>query len=205
MRIKKEPIWMLNLTREDYKKFPAELLKHISYGENQELHKRYKCGKRNRWYDVPIISNGQLMFFKRYNKLPRIVVNSAQVYSTDISYNIRLMENFDELSVAFCFYNSLTLTLCEYNGRFYGGGVGELVPSEFKTLRIPYKKIANKKILHLDKMMREDSTIDEIIEYVDSVVLNDLSVNELTLLKEIRKKYLSRRLKGIHIKDADLI
>ncbi len=82
-------------------------------------------------------------------------------------------------SVAFCFYNSLTVTLCEYRGRFYGGGVGELVPSEFKSLCIPYNNI----------------NIEEIFDYVDSIVLEDLSITDIKAIKKIREKYLLRRLK----------
>lgn len=44
-------------------------------------------------------------------------------------------------SFVFCFYNSMTLAQCEYNGRYYGGGVRELVPSELQSLTIPYETI----------------------------------------------------------------
>lgn len=134
-------------------------------------------------------------FFKRFNKLPRLIVNSAGVFTTDISYNIRLSDEYDPLSVAFCFYNSLTMTLCEYNGRFYGGGVGELVPSEFKSLAIPYKRIHKNSVKKLDRMLRSNLKIEEVLGYVDSIVLNDLSPDVLEQIKRIRKKYLIRRLK----------
>lgn len=71
------------------------------------------------------------------------------------------------------------MTLCEYRGRFYGGGVGELVPSEFKSLCIPYNNI----------------NIEEIFDYVDSIVLEDLSITDIKAIKKIREKYLLRRLK----------
>ncbi|WP_170220217.1 Eco57I restriction-modification methylase domain-containing protein [Paenibacillus anaericanus] len=188
-------VWMLNLSKVDITNISGDLKNYLSEGMIRELHKRYKCGQRKRWHDVPIISSGDLMFFKRYNKLPRLIVNSADVYTTDISYNIRLNNEFDAHSVAFCFYNSLTLTLCEYSGRFYGGGVAELVPSEFKSLSIPYKRIHKSSVKKLDRMLRENKTIEEIVKYVDGIVLNDLSPNDLDVLKKIREKYLIRRLK----------
>lgn len=135
------------------------------------------------------------MFFKRFNLLPKLVINEARVNTTDISYNIRLFKAFNAQSVAFCFYNSLTITLCEYNGRFYGGGVGELVPSEFKSLSLPYMKIDKRKVKKLDRMIRNNSSIREIISYVDSVVLKELSLNEIEMLERIRSKFLMRRLK----------
>jgi adenine-specific DNA-methyltransferase len=186
---------MLNLNGIDPSVFSAELQDYINDGERNNLNTRYKCGQRKRWYDVPVILSGNLMFFKRYNRLPRLLVNESGIYTTDISYNVRLSEEFDAPSVAFCFYNSLTITLCEYNGRFYGGGVGELVPSEFKSLCIPYKKIDKNDIDRLDHMLRQNAPVEEIFQYVDNVVLDALNNDDLSKLKRIREKYLMRRLK----------
>lgn len=85
--------------------------------------------------------------------------------------------------------------LCEYNGRFYGGGVGELVPNEFKSLAIPYKKVAKEHLQQLDNMFRTETPFSDIIDYVDTVVLGSLSDNEIKLLQNVRNRYLTRRLK----------
>lgn len=90
---------------------------------------------RKPWYGVPIVKNGEVFFFKRYDKIPRVCVNEADIYTTDIAYNMRLNKGYERESVAFCFYNSLTLTQCEYYGRYYAGGVSELTPSEFKNYK----------------------------------------------------------------------
>lgn len=186
---------MLNLNGVDRSSFTTELNEYILEGESAEINTRYKCSQRKRWYDVPIISSGDLMFFKRYNKLPRLMINEPKVFTTDISYNIRLYDRFDAKSVAFCFYNSLTITLCEYNGRFYGGGVGELVPSEFKSLCIPYKEIDDENVKVLDSMIRRRDSIEKILQFVDDIVLDGLELDELEKIRKIREKYLMRRLK----------
>lgn len=134
-------------------------------------------------------------FFKRFHYLPKIIINSADIHTTDIAYNIRIKDKYDPSSFAFCFYNSLTLALCEYNGRFYGGGVGELVPNEFKSLAIPYKKVAKEHLQQLDNMFRTETPFSDIIDYVDTVVLGSLSDNEIKLLQNVRNRYLTRRLK----------
>jgi len=191
-------VWMLNLSGVEEDLFSPELKDYLDSGVNREndiLSDRYKCKQRLRWYDVPVIKNGNIMFFKRYNMLPRLIVNSANVYTTDISYNIRLKEKFDPSSVAFCFYNSLTLALCEYNGRFYGGGVGELVPSEFKSLCLPYRYIDIQDINQLDMMFRENALIEDIIDFIDSKVFANLDKEQILKLKKIRNKYLERRIK----------
>lgn len=194
-----KPTQLINLNNTNEKDFSKDLKLYLSNDfdkYNMKIRERYKCRIRNRWFDVPIIKNGDLMFFKRYNIYPKLVQNEANIYTTDIAYNIRLKDIYDAKSVAFCFYNSLTLALCEYNGRFYGGGVNELVPSEFKSLYIPYKKIKQKDIVYLDKMFRKGLDIEDIINYVDKIVFENIDIQQLNNLKEIRKKYYKRRLKN---------
>lgn len=185
---------LLNLNDAKEDTFTDELKDHLASGEKEEINKRYKCSIRKRWYDVPIVESGDVSFFKRYNIIPRIIVNDIQVHTTDIAYNIRFTENIDNLSFAFCFYNSLTLVLCEYNGRFYGGGVGELVPNEFKDLHIPYQAIEKEQVYILDTMFREKRNFTDIVDYVDGIVLN-LPKDQIKLLQDIRNRYLKRRLK----------
>lgn len=194
---KDEPIWLLNLHGHYEEEFPTELNKYLSSSESYvtTIKNGYKCRHRTKWYWVPIIPPGDLLFFKRYDQIPRLVVNALQVHTTDIAYNMRInREIYDPLSVAFCFYNSLTMLCCEINGRFYGGGVAELTPSEFKKLPLPYKKIPLEKIHTLDELFRNGNSIDEIINYVDDVVLTTIKSEDMIKLKELRKRYLDRRI-----------
>lgn len=185
---------LLNLNDIEEDAFTSQLKKHLASGEKEKINKRYKCSIRKRWYDVPIVKSGDISFFKRFNIIPRIIVNDVQVHTTDIAYNIRLTKSIDKMSFAFCFYNSLTLVLCEYNGRFYGGGVGELVPNEFKDLHIPYQSVNKEQVNILDTMFREKRDFTDIIDYVDGIVLN-LPKDQKELLQDIRNRYLKRRLK----------
>lgn len=186
---------LLNLKSVKADTFSNELISYLDAGEEKKIHERYKCKQRTRWYDVPIINTGGACFFKRFHKLPKLIVNEAGVHTTDVSYNIRFHENRNPAVFAFCFYNSLTMALCEHNGRFYGGGVGELVPSEFKDICVPYREIPEEDIDHLDKLFRENAPYAKIIDYVDSRVLIDLPNDVITLLQQIRNRYLTRRMK----------
>lgn len=190
----KKKVKMLNLNYIQEDTFSSELKQYLASGKKDKINQRYKCSIRKRWYDVPIIKKGEACFFKRYNVLPRIIVNEADVFTTDIAYNIRFNQNIDKNSFAFCFYNSLTLVLCEYNGRFYGGGVGELVPTEFKELHIPYCEVSRDQIMTLDLMFREKYEYAEIIDYVDNIVLK-LSNDQKQSLQNMRNRYIKRRLK----------
>ncbi len=197
------PTQLVNLNGTNIKSFSKHLREYLNNGELKDINKGFKCKNRKRWYDVPIIKNGQVCFFKRYHIVPKIIFNEANVYTTDISYNIRFNDQFDPKSFVFCFYNSLTIALCEYNGRFYGGGVAELVPSEFKQLNIPYKRIPEEQITQLDNMFRNNESFENIVEFVDSIVLNNLSNEEKLLLKRIRQKYLLRRMKDFKRRNSD--
>lgn len=187
--------YLINLNDINKKHFSPSLLEYLDQGEKQKINERYKCLSRNRWFDVPIVKNGAVCFFKRYSRCPRIIVNEALVHTTDIAYNIRFFDGYEPKSFAFCFYNSLTLALCEYYGRFYGGGVGELVPSEFKSLAIPYVHVDPANIEHVNQMIQNQENIEKIIDFVDDVVLN-LCDHEKILLQKIRHRFLRRRLNG---------
>ena len=197
------PTYVLDLSNLKRSEFNSILAAHIKYGKKKKIHKRYKCRSRGRWFDVPLVKKGAACFFKRFHIFPRVIVNQADVYTTDIAYNIRFHNGYTAPSFAFCFYNSLTLALCEYNGRFYGGGVGELVPSEFKSLHIPYKTIADDDIQLLDKMIRDNEDMQTIVDYVDSIVLSDLSEENIKLLQTIRTRYVSRRMKTFIIEQNE--
>lgn len=185
---------LLNLSGVGNELFSGELVQYLAAGEKEGINEGYKCRNRKTWYEVPVVETGDVCFFKRYSVLPRMLVNCDKIHTTDICYNIRLNDKIDPASFAFSFYNSLTLALCEYHGRFYGGGVGELVPSEFKRVAIPYRHIQKVDVQYLDKAFRENKRLEDIIDYVDRIVLNELDRSDVNLLQAIRKRYLRRRL-----------
>jgi len=192
---KNKKSYILNLAKMKYKEFPSGLKRYLREGKQKKINERYKCQKRNRWYDMRMGEKGELFFFKRYHEIPRFVLNRADIYSTDIAYNVITNKNIEAEASCFSFYNSLTLTMCEFNGRFYGGGVCELTPSEFKDLSIPYYQAIHKEVMELDDLMRQNVDVEEIIKYVDGKVLGVyLGEDEIIRLGNIRKKLMHRRL-----------
>lgn len=188
-------VYLLILNQKEAK-YSKGLQNYLKEGEKKEYNNTYKCKTHKPWYNVPIIEKGDLLFFKRFNLLPRLIINEADVYTTDISYNIRLDNIYDKYSFGFCFYNSLTLAMTEYLGRFYGGGVCEMIPNEFKDLPMPYKKVSKKKVNELNIMIKRGCSIHEITNFVDNEVLKEyFSQEELLIVQEIRKKLIGRRIK----------
>ena len=194
-------IYLLNLSHIEEKLFSEPLREYVtSIGEKEnasgiKLKNRYKCRNRNPWYGVPIVRNGDLFFFKRYDRMPRICVNEANIYTTDIAYNMRLNSGYDKESMAFCFYNSLTLTQCEFYGRYYAGGVSELTPSEFKRLSVPYYEIDKEDIRRLSEMFEKSEDINKIIAFVNSKTIEkEWDHKQILKLDEMRKRLMERRL-----------
>ncbi len=194
-------IYLLNLAKADESLFSEalrEYLEEIGNAKNSagiQLKERYKCKRRKPWYGVPIVRNGDLFFFKRYDKVPRLCVNEAGIHTTDIAYNMRTSDIYDRNSMAFCFYNSLTLAQCEYYGRYYAGGVSELTPSEFKKVVIPYQKISAEDVKQLAEMFAQNKETDKIIAFVNSkTIAKELEQGMIKWLDEIREKLMERRI-----------
>ncbi|MDP8269002.1 MAG: N-6 DNA methylase [Candidatus Tenebribacter davisii] len=175
---------------------------YINWGEEMkdndlsELHKRYKMTQRKNWYNVPNVWKSEGMFTKRSHLFPKLLYNQAGVYVTDSFYGINTKREYRIRNLVFSFYNTLTLILAELEGRFYGGGVLELTPNEFKKLIIPYQEnISLKQFNHLDRMLRDNKEIEEILSFTDPILLSTLTEEELISLRAIRSKLVKRRLK----------
>jgi adenine-specific DNA-methyltransferase len=110
---------------------------YLRAGEARGLPARYKCRIREPWYRVPGIVRGDLLLSKRSHVHPRVVLNEAGVFTTDTIYRGRLLDpNVGAAAVAAGFHSSLALLSAELEGRSFGGGVLELVPSEVGRLAI---------------------------------------------------------------------
>ncbi len=196
-----KPVYLLNLSREkDIRSLPIALQRYLDWAGNQKvgdipLKNCYKCSNRMPWYGVPIVKKGEVVFFKRYGYLPRIYYNSAGVHTTDAGYHIRLMDGFDGESLVFCFFNSITLAQCEFNGRYYGGGVCELVPTEFKDLVVPYRYIGQEDKEHLKSLFKSGESLEHIIRFVNErTISKDYGTEQIYRFEEIRRVLMERRI-----------
>ena len=110
-----------------------------------------------------------------------------------------MRNGYDLNSFIYSFYNTLTLLLSELDGRYYGGGVLELIPSEFKKLPIPYNVISNTQFDDFTTNFENKSNIEQILIQNDLNILNPtLGINNEDLLKltEIRNKLKRKRLRN---------
>ena len=130
---------------------------YIRFGEDQELHHRYKCRIRSPWYCVPSVYATDIGMLKRSHNTPRLILNEAKAFTTDTAYRI-MASSIAPNALVSCFLNPLTALSAELEGRHYGGGVLELVPSEIERLMIPVPEAVDVDLRSLDTAVRTEST-----------------------------------------------
>jgi adenine-specific DNA-methyltransferase len=172
---------------------------YLQTGVDRNLHERYKCKKRKNWFVIPNISTiPEGFFFKRSHHYPKLLKNNAGVLVTDSAYKIEMKKGYDINHLIYSFYNSLTLTFSELNGRYYGGGVLELIPSEFKSLPIPYLSISSQEFTKYKNAFEKKNEISDVLKANDFHILNsslNLSSEDITKIRIISKKLIDKRLR----------
>jgi adenine-specific DNA-methyltransferase len=150
------------------------VLEYIELAEKEKLHTRYKCRIRKPWYTVPSVHATELGMLKRASETPRLILNRLSAFTTDTAYRIDAKETPPE-KLVYCFLNALTALSVELEGRHYGGGVLELVPSEIEKLLIPLPKL-RPQVEQLDRFVREMSA-HAVLERQSRRILGKLGVS----------------------------
>jgi adenine-specific DNA-methyltransferase len=154
---------------------PKKVVEYIELGEKEKLHTRYKCRIRKPWYTVPSVYSTSVCMLKRASDTPRLILNKLSAYTTDTAYRIKAKSVPPE-KLVYCFLNALTALSAELEGRHYGGGVIELVPSEIERLLIPLPSDLHPKLQELDRLVRKQRASD-VLQRQSSEILGRLGVS----------------------------
>lgn len=197
---KSKPTYLIALNKDSQIRSNAKFWKYKQIGEDKNLHKRYKTSIRDTWYEVPNVGTApEAFFFKRCNEYPKLIKNSASVLATDSAYTIAMRDNFEIDNLIYSFYNSLTLAFAELHGRYYGGGVLELTPNEFKKLPVPYLTLNTQQFNNYVSTFKAKKSIKDICKQNDRVILKSidrqLDDDNINKLFNIREKLYLRRIK----------
>lgn len=195
--------WLLHFSGEHPDPLEVEgAMNYIRSGEARELNKRYKTSIRVPWYRVPSVWAGKLMLSKRSHWFPQLILNEAGVLTTDTIYrgNILPLYSGKEADLVAAFHNSLTLLTAEIEGRSFGGGVLELVPSEIARLLVPFPVDMSAELSWLDQKTRHNfaargNRID-LLEVTDQVVsgkVRGLTPQLMDTLRSARETLAERR------------
>jgi adenine-specific DNA-methyltransferase len=184
--------------RESY--FDNYVNQFFQLGKKNSINKRYKCSQRDYWFAVPNIGEPPKgFFFKRCHYYPKLLKNEANVLVTDSAYKIEPLKEFFIEDIIYSFYNSFTLCYAEIEGRYYGGGVLELTPSEFKKLPLPYYKISQTDFDEFRKRFEQKENIDDVLILQDQIILEgslNLTIEDIKKIQTIKNKLVSKRLRA---------
>lgn len=153
---------------------------YIELGEREGENKGYKCRIRQRWYRVPSIWSPDAFLLRRNHLYPKLMLNTdINAVSTDTMHRIRFNEGIDRRRVILSYYNSISFAFTEIEGRSYGGGVLEILPGEFERVTIPdlmntdvlTDDIIDDVISDIDRCIRENRDISEVLDIVDTRIL----------------------------------
>ncbi len=198
--LQSKPTFLLALNKSTKIEENERIHRYFEKGLELKINKRYKASLRNAWYEVPNIGTPpEAFFFKRCNEYPKLIKNNANVLSTDSAYTISMNEDYDINNLIFSFYNSLTLSFAELNGRYYGGGVLELTPNEFKNLPVPYLDVKVIDFNSFVKDFKNKTSINDICKRNDTIILKSIDKNldseSIDKISRIREKLYLRRIK----------
>jgi hypothetical protein len=171
---------------------------YLHAGLEKGLSTRYKCRIREPWYRVPSVRAGRLLLSKRSHLFPRLMLNQTGAYTTDTIYrgDVLAGASISAADIVVAFHCSLTLLTVELEGRSFGGGVLELVPSEIARLSIISEAGLGETLAGLDRAVRAGADPDDLVTETDAILVRrgllppDLAV----LLAEARHELMSRRL-----------
>lgn len=188
---------VLCISDEDALHLPKKVKAYLKIGEDLKLPNGYKCSRRKNWFVIPNITSApEGFFFRRVHHYPKLLKNTAKVLVTDTAYQVDMRKDYSIEQLIYSFYSSLTLAFAELSGRYYGGGVLELTPAEFKNLPIPYVPIEHDTFKQFQIEFENKSSIEDILKANDEKILNGtmkLSSEETAMVQAIYSKLITKR------------
>ncbi len=170
---------------------------YIAWGEENNIHKGYKCRIRDEWQIVPSQRISDALFIRRNNKYPKLIINEAEAFTTDTMHRVTVKEKVNIKALTASYYNSLSFAFAEICGRSHGGGVLELMPNEVERILLPYNEKNAELLPTIDKMIRAKKDITEILKITNEKILKEnygFSDAEIALADGIWRKLKNRRL-----------
>lgn len=173
-------------------------LKYIEYGKNNGIDKGFKTSIRDKWYVLPSIKKSHALFVRRNHLYPKLILNSADAYTTDTMHRVFIHKKINKKAFVACYYNSFSFAQAEIVGRNFGGGALELMPSEAGSIFLPYHPQFESLFNEIDIMLRQDTPIEQILDMTDRAILIEhlgYTPDEVRLGRTVWRKLSERRRK----------
>src|SRR6266536_160473 len=147
------------------------LARYVALGEEEGVHRGYKCSIRRAWWSVPSVWRPDAFMLRQIHLGPRVVANLTAATSTDTVHRVRLHGEVTAEQLATAVTSSLTFAFSEVMGRSYGGGILELEPGEADALPLPDPRLVDAgTATTVDRLLREGD-LDGAIDLVDARLL----------------------------------
>jgi adenine-specific DNA-methyltransferase len=184
--------YLLNFAADSQQPTEVGVRRYLSGGDRDGLPERYKCRIREPWYRVPVVPPGTMMLSKRSHRFPRVILNCVGAYTTDTIYRGRMLSASGRVAtdLVAAFHNSMTLLTAEIEGRSFGGGVLELVPSEVGRLLVAVPEGFGTELERLDGIARSESRsigAEAVIEETDGLLAKRVPGLDPSALKQLRE------------------
>ena len=189
------PSKLLNLAGVKRHLLPTGVQAYIRSGEEQGVHRGYKCRIRSRWFDVPSTHVPDAFLYRQIHRAPLLVANHAGATTTDTIHRVRVNGGVCTDTLCAASVNSLTFAWAEVSGRSYGGGVLELEPGEAEGLLIPYRFARDLDLDYIDAQLRAGN-LQAAADHGDDVMLRrgcGLSRTDLQRIRAAWNRLRSRR------------
>lgn len=195
-----EKSWLLDVSRASEDHGAPGLHRYLGEAHAAGIPLRYKTRIRSPWYQVPIVSSKPLLLSKRSHRFPRLIANSADLLTTDTIYQGKMLPGYERMErrLVSGFHNSLTLLSAEIEGRSFGGGVLELVPSEINRLLVIDPNTVPDALDDLDHLARERGyESEDLVHATNAALIRDvpgLDPGLIAAAEGARQRLLGRRM-----------
>jgi adenine-specific DNA-methyltransferase len=190
---------------------PSEAaLRHIKWGEDHGINKRYKCQVRNPWWRVPLVTKPDLFIsYMTYDGV-RLIANNADLQITNSHYGFNFAKgrrSIGQTTLSVAALNSLTLLGSEMEGRSYGGGLLKIEPREVERVPLPSLSVVADAAEELEAIMPQVATklrkekLSAVSEPIDTILLKygvGLSTAEIRDIRRARRALFDRRIARNH-------
>lgn len=173
------------------------LNEYIRLGEQEEVHRGYKCSIRSPWWSVPSIQVPDGFMLRQVSSSLLVAANTSGATSTDTVHRVFLNSDVSMHQLAVASLNSVTRVFSEIMGRSYGGGLLEIEPKEALRLPVPDPySVSDELFSEVDLLLRngEEQAAVELVD--DALILRPglLSLSDLSAVRNSHKRLRDRRL-----------
>ncbi len=181
----------------------ANAAAYVKHGETSGYNLSYKCRIRDPWYSLRLPAPSQALLTYMVGTLPRIVLNEAQLLSTNLAHRVDFIQgSFSPRAVAASATSTLTQISAELEGRSYGGGVLKLEVGDARRLQVVLPSQAataslERNFEQIDRLLK-NSDVEAAASLVDRIVLSDQLGLTHAQLNELRVMLARLRARRLH-------